>query len=93
MGIMNKRCHILISGKVQGVYYRAYAKTNAEKVRVTGYVKNMPDGRVEVVAEGDEFDVLSFIQFIRSGPPSSVIEGFDVEWLPASGEFKDFQVL
>ena len=90
---MNKRCHILISGKVQGVYYRAYAKTNAEKVRVTGYVKNMPDGRVEVVAEGDEFDVLSFIQFIRSGPPGSVIDGFDVEWLPDRGEFKDFEIL
>ncbi len=88
----DKRCCIIISGKVQGVYYRAYTKIHAEKMNVNGYAKNLPDGRVEIVAEGDEFDVLSFIQFIRSGPPSAIIESFDVEWQKAKGEFKDFRI-
>ena len=89
---MNKRCRILISGHVQGVFYRAFAKSVAEKNNVVGYAKNLPDGRVEVVAEGDEFDLLSFIQLLRTGPPNAVIEGFDIEWLEPTNEFKSFEI-
>ncbi len=89
----NKRCKILIAGDVQGVRYRAYAKVHAERLNISGYAKNLSDNRVEIVAEGDEFDVLSFIQFIRSGPPGSVVEQFDTEWSEAKSEFKDFRIL
>ncbi len=88
----NKRCRILISGQVQGVFYRAYAKSAAEKNNVVGFARNLPDDRVEVVAEGDEFDLLSFIQLLRTGPPNAVIDGFDMEWDEAKNEFKGFDI-
>jgi acylphosphatase len=88
----NKRCRILISGQVQGVRYRAFAKIAAEKNNITGFARNLPDNRVEVVAEGDEFDLLSFIQLLRTGPPSAVVDGFDMEWEEATNEFSRFEV-
>ena len=95
MGIMTenmKRCIITISGRVQGVYYRTYAKAAAENNNVAGYAKNLPNGSIEVVVEGDEFDILSFMQILRTGPPNAVIDGFDTEWQPARGEFKGFEI-
>ena len=89
----NKRCRIIISGQVQGVFYRAFAKNAAEKNNVTGYARNLPDSKVEVIAEGDEFDLLSFIQLLRTGPPNAVVEGFDMEWQEAKNEFKGFGIL
>ena len=88
----NKRCRILISGQVQGVRYRAFAKIAAEKNKIVGYARNLPDNRVEVVAEGDEFDILSFIQLLRTGPPNAVIDGFDTEWGEAKNEFNGFEI-
>ena len=89
----SKRCKILISGRVQGVYYRAFAKISAEKNNITGYAKNLPDDRVEVIAEGDELDLLSFIQILRSGPPNAVVEDFNIDWQEAKDEFEGFKTL
>ena len=88
----NKRCKIVISGKVQGVYYRAFAKNAAQNNNLTGVAKNLDSGHVEVIVEGDELDILSFIQLLRSGPPKAAVDHFDVEWSEAKNEFKRFDI-
>ncbi len=87
-----KRCRIIVSGQVQGVFYRAYAKASAEKCNVNGYVTNLSGGRVEIVAEGDEADLLSFIKLLRKGPPNAEIKEFDLDWQEAKNEFKNFEI-
>lgn len=87
------RCHILITGKVQGVSYRAFAKAAAAKTSVAGYARNLADGRVEVVAEGDEFDLMSFAQLLHTGPDAAVIENFEIAWNDAKNEFTGFSII
>ena len=65
--------HLVIKGKVQGVYYRASAKDVAREVGVTGWVKNMPDGNVEVIVSGSEERVEKFIEWCRKGPKNAEV--------------------
>ncbi|MBW3566557.1 MAG: acylphosphatase [Proteobacteria bacterium] len=72
-----KRC--LVSGKVQGVFYRAATRKRAQSLRVTGYAKNLPDGRVEVLACGAEDDVHALVEWLREGPPAARVESVETE--------------
>ena len=72
-----KRC--LVSGKVQGVFYRASAAEQARGLGITGYAKNLPDGRVEVLACGDAQSVEQLISWLRQGPPMAEVSGVEVE--------------
>lgn len=63
--------HLLIRGKVQGVYYRASAREAAEKLQITGWIKNTPDGHVEAIASGDEQNLQQFVAWCRQGPPGA----------------------
>ena len=65
--------HLLIKGKVQGVFYRASAKEKAEALRLTGWVKNTPDGNVEAVVTGSENSLHQFISWCQQGPPKAVV--------------------
>jgi acylphosphatase len=65
--------HLIIKGKVQGVYYRASAKDVAKEVGVTGWVKNMPDGNVEAIVSGSEERVEKFIEWCRKGPKNAEV--------------------
>jgi acylphosphatase len=65
--------HLIIKGKVQGVYYRASAKDVAREVGVTGWVKNLPDGNVEVIVSGSEDRVAKFIEWCRKGPKNAEV--------------------
>jgi acylphosphatase len=65
--------HLIIKGKVQGVYYRASAKDVARDIGVTGWVKNMPDGNVEVIVSGSEERVEKFIEWCRKGPKNAEV--------------------
>ncbi len=72
-----KRC--LVSGKVQGVFYRASTAERAKQWGLTGYAKNLPDGRVEVLACGDEAAVQQLVEWLKQGPPMAEVSGVAVE--------------
>jgi acylphosphatase len=77
---------------VQGVGYRYFAIARAEALELVGYVRNVPNGDVEVVAEGEQENLKTFIEALKQGPRSAVVQNVVVVWLPATGEFKDFRV-
>ncbi|MCM8541394.1 MAG: acylphosphatase [Lentisphaeraceae bacterium] len=68
------RFHILVSGRVQGVGYRYFAEEKARRSRVSGWVKNLPDGRVEAEIQGQEGDLLELISILRKGPPLGIVK-------------------
>lgn len=86
------RWKMVISGKVQGVYYRASTEKEANRLGVSGYARNLPDGRVEVVAEGSPDALRQLHQWCQDGPPEARVRGIQVEEQPASGEFSAFGV-
>jgi len=86
------RATVLISGRVQGVAYRYFAEKYAKTFGITGWVKNLYDGRVEVLAEGGREDLDLFLARLREGPRLALVEDFDVAWEEFRGEFPDFQI-
>ncbi len=87
------RLHLWISGRVQGVFFRSTMKEEADARGVRGWVRNLPDGRVEAVLEGDEQAVRSLAEWARRGPPAARVERVDVVEEQYTGEFRDFRVL
>ncbi len=90
---MKVRAHVLVTGRVQGVYFRGYTRNKAQKYNVNGWVRNLPDGRVEAVLEGDKEDVDNLIMSIEKGPSYSKVTDLEVKWEDYMDEFKDFQIL
>ena len=84
--------YILISGVVQGVGFRHFTRQNAMRLGVHGYAKNLPNGKVEVVAEGDKATLDEFVKILWKGPPASRVEDVKVEARPHSGEYTSFGV-
>ena len=84
--------YILISGVVQGVGFRHFTRQNAMRLGVRGYAKNLPNGKVEVVAEGDKATLDEFVKILWKGPPASRVEDVKVEARPHSGEYTSFGV-
>lgn len=90
---MPKACaHVTISGKVQGVYYRLETRDQAIALRVKGWVKNLPDGRVEGFFEGDREKVEALVAWCRQGPPRAAVSEVKVKWEECRGDFDDFKV-
>ena len=88
----NARAHVFVNGQVQGVFFRQNTKQKAESHGVTGWVHNLPDGRVEAVFEGKEEDVKELVDFCRKGPMGAVITNVDVAFERFTGEFRNFKV-
>ena len=86
------RAHCLVEGLVQGVFFRDSTRRRARQLGVTGWVRNLPDGRVEVVAEGERTSVESLVAWLRDGPEYARVEQATATWESASGEFADFAV-
>jgi acylphosphatase len=86
------RAHVLVSGKVQGVYFRQNTQIVANRYRVSGWVRNLKDGRVELVLEGNETDVSEVIKWCHVGPPNSIVEKVDVRYERYVGEFLEFKI-
>ena len=84
--------YILISGKVQGVGFRYFTKQNAIRLGLHGYAKNLPNGKVEVVAEGDIATLDKFVKILWKGPSASRVEDVKVEARPHSGEYTAFGI-
>lgn len=90
--MVSKRLTANVSGVVQGVFFRAHTKAVAEKFGLKGYVRNLPDGRVEVVAEGSEGMLRKLLEWLRKGPGSARVEGCEASIGPAKGGFSSFEV-
>jgi acylphosphatase len=89
---MTRRAEILVRGLVQGVFYRHSTKRKAEEFHLTGGVRNLRDGRVEVICEGPEEAIGKLIEWCRHGPQGAVVEHVDVTWKEYTGEFKEFRI-
>lgn len=79
------RVHVFISGIVQGVGYRYSTRQRATQLRVRGWVRNLPDGRVEAVFEGSKIAVEAMISWCHQGPPSAVVKDVAVEYETPEG--------
>ncbi len=80
------RARAVLAGRVQGVGFRFFAEEWAEKLGVGGFARNLPDGRLELVAEGPEPAVRTFLEAMRQGPSSAVVRSLDVQWEEPVGE-------
>jgi acylphosphatase len=87
------RVHVLIEGRVQGVFFRAATRDEARARGLTGWVRNRPDGRVEAVFEGDKRVVENMLAWCHMGPPYSHVDHVEVEWQPYLGDLADFRVV
>ena len=87
------RAHIYVSGRVQGVYYRKNARRSALSFGLTGWARNLPDRRVEAVAEGERNRIEDFLGWCREGPFMAIVRALDVSWEAATGEFDTFRVV
>lgn len=85
------RAHVLVSGRVQGVFYRTETRDRARTRRLGGWVRNCADGRVEAVFEGPRTEVESMIDWCRTGPRLARVESVDVSWEEPAGQM-DFGV-
>ncbi|HBX65219.1 MAG: acylphosphatase [Balneola sp.] len=84
--------HIYISGRVQGVGFRHFTKTNARELGVNGWVKNLNDGRVEAVFEGGEEPVKKLIERCKDGPPSGYVKDMEVNNMNEEDSYSSFEV-
>ena len=89
---MKTRAHVLVSGRVQGVFFRAATKREADSLGVKGYARNLPDGKVEAVFEGEEDVVKMLVDFSKQGPPRAKVSNVDVKWEAYTGQFRSFRV-
>lgn len=86
------RAHLLISGRVQGVFYRAFTEEIAMRLGLKGWVRNTAGGDVEAVFEGERKDIEHAIDLCYKGPPAAHVTGIDVKWEDYTGEFDSFSV-
>lgn len=89
---MKARAHVYVSGRVQGVFFRSETQDEALRHSLTGWVRNLPDDRVEAVFEGEKENVEKLIEFCRKGPPGARVTKVDVTWEDYKGQFKSFTV-
>jgi acylphosphatase len=88
-----RRIVAVANGRVQGVGYRAFCADEGMRLNVDGYARNLPDGRVEVVAEADEATLRQFVERLREGPPFARVEGVEYRWEDPTGEYRGFEAV
>lgn len=84
------RAHVLVSGRVQGVYFRANTKARADRLGVRGWVRNLPDGRVEAVFEGPRPQVEECLEWCRRGPQGARVDHLEVRWEAPENRWREF---
>ena len=90
---MKVRAHLFVSGRVQGVFFRAETQSIARANHVAGWIRNLSDGRVEAVFEGEKDKVEKTIEFCKRGPPGAYVKTLDVTWENWKGEFSDVRII
>jgi len=90
---MEKRVQIIVSGRVQLVMYRDFARRKARKFGITGWVRNLKDNTVEIIAEGRKERLLEYIELLKEGPILAEVDDISLRWWTGvSGEFKTFEI-
>ncbi len=89
---MVKAVRLRVFGRVQGVYFRQGTREQAERRGVTGWVRNLPDGSVEALLEGEEEGLREIVEWCSHGPPGARVEDIRVEWLEPTGRYEDFSI-
>ncbi len=87
-----KQWYVLISGKVQGVGFRNFTQLNAQQLGVNGYAKNLANGKVEVVAEGDKSQLYALVEFLKKGPRYARVDSLEIDGRDFTGEYKGFGI-
>jgi acylphosphatase len=88
-----KLCMATVRGRVQGVWFRASTQREAERLGLSGWVKNRSDGSVEICAEGEEEPLKELIAWAHKGPSAALVEKVEVHWRAFSGEFSEFRIV
>ena len=89
---MKARARVFVSGRVQGVFFRDHTRRWAASLGLTGWVRNLRDSRVEVLAEGEMDGLEDLIARLKQGPPTAEVENVEVIWENFRGEFGDFRI-
>jgi acylphosphatase len=89
---MKARVNVVVSGRVQGVFFRARTKRQADNRDVKGWVLNRDDGKLEAVFEGEEEAVKAMVEFCKRGPSGAIITNVDLVWENYVGEFETFEI-
>ena len=87
-----KRAHVRVSGQVQGVFFRDSTREKAEELGLAGWVKNLPDGKVEAVFEGPSERVREIVRWCEEGPRHASVEHVDADFESADGDLEGFEV-
>ena len=87
-----KQIHIFVTGRVQGVFFRQSTRVIAIKNNVNGLVRNLDDGRVEIIAQGEEQNINKLIDWCRTGPANSRVDEFELKEESITEEFENFEV-
>lgn len=91
---MSRTVKLIISGRVQGVYFRKFTRHKANELRVNGTVRNLDDGRVEIVAQADEINLEAFIQWCRKGPITARVDKVEIIEIPNETQsFNRFEIV
>lgn len=90
---MSRQAHIVVTGKVQGVFYRHHAHKKATELGLTGRVCNLEDGSVEIIAEGEEEAIETLIEWCHEGPPAAEVDDVAVDYRDGEREFSDFRII
>ncbi len=88
-----KQVHVVVRGRVQGVFFRASSQREARRLGLTGWVRNRPDGNVELMAEGEEEGLKELIAWANRGPTSARVERVEVRWRSFVGDLPDFRIV
>ena len=86
------RAHVFIKGKVQGVFFRSWTKNTAQSLGLTGFAKNLEDGRIEAIFEGEKDNVEEIINKCKEGSRASEVTHVDVIWEEAVGDYVGFEI-
>ena len=84
--------HAIVAGRVQGVFFRVYVSRRAMELGLKGWVRNLPDGSVEVQAEGERAALEKLISFLQTGPPSAEVTAVETVWADCTGRFAGFGI-
>lgn len=89
---MTTCAEIYVSGYVQGVGYRMFAKRNADVLGIKGYAANLQDGRVKILAMGQRADIERYLKKLREGPRLSIVKDLSIQWIELGANFNQFVI-
>jgi len=86
------RAHIFVSGRVHGVFFRAETQEKAQQLGLTGWVKNLADGRLEAVFEGEKEKIEEMVKWAKKGPTGAIVNNLELTWEEYRAEFTNFEI-